>query len=197
MPEEKPFGWKEYAEKTIDTPPRPLLVEAEKAITTKHAALDLGAGGLHDSRYLLDQGFEHVTAVDSSPNAQDTADTLPADRFSYLISSFEDLDLPEAAYDLINAQYSLPFITRAKFAPTFEKIKQALAPGGIFAGQFFGTRDSWNSPETTMTFLKREEIDELLKDIEVLKLEEEDRDGVTIKGSAKHWHLFNVLARKK
>jgi len=78
----------------------------------------------------------------------------------------------------------------------FGRLKAALAPGGVFAGQFFGVHDEYNNTERVMTFLTRAEAEDLLSDLEVIELTEEDADGHKADGSPKHWHVFHILARR-
>ena len=50
--------WSQYIAKTKNKSPRPLLVRALSYVKNKNKALDLGAGALNDSRYLLENGFK-------------------------------------------------------------------------------------------------------------------------------------------
>ena len=190
-------GWKTYFENTRDKPPRPLLVEALSYVADKGTALDLGASALNDSRYLLDVAFRHVTAVDIEPVAAEIAATFPPERFSYAISSFDDFAFVPKTYDLINAQYALPFASPGSFRRLMDSIRRSLVPGGVLAAQFFGDRDSWNTPGKGMTFVTRVELDRLLESFEVLVMREEEKDdGTAISKTPKHWHVFHVIARK-
>jgi hypothetical protein len=47
-----------------------------------------------------------------------------------------------------------------------------------------------------MTFLSREDALAMLDGFEVEMFEEEEADGVTPRGTAKHWHIFHIVARK-
>lgn len=187
-----------FYEKTKNGPPRPLLVEAIPYVRHKVSALDLGAGALSDSVYLLEQGFDHVTAVDIEPLAVEQAKALPADRFSYEIASFDEFAFPIGNYDLVNAQYSLPFAAPQAFTRLIERIRLSLAPGGLLVGQFFGDRDSMNVPGKDKVFVSKVELDELLKGFEVIRLQEEEKDKATLKGdNIRHWHVFHAIARVK
>lgn len=132
--------WQEYFEKTKNKPPRPLLVKALSFVQERDSALDLGAGALNDSAYLLMEGFNHVIALDKEPVALEIANNFPEDRFRYVVESFEEFQFPEKTFDLINAQYALPFISPDKFKEVFEKIVLALKSGGICTGQLLGTK---------------------------------------------------------
>lgn len=193
--------WARFYGFTKDSPPWPLLVRAAARVLPKGLALDLGAGAGRDTRYLLEQGFQ-VTAVDADPHAvallqalpQTPPQTPPQTQLRVVRSSFEDFAF--ATYDLISAQFTLPFIPRDHFADVFARLKAALAPGGVFAGQCFGVHDQWNTPERPMTFLTRAEVEALLDGLETIELAEEDADGHTADGSPKHWHVFHILARR-
>jgi tellurite methyltransferase len=190
-------GWSKYVEKTKERGPRELLVEAMQFVAGRDAALDLGAGALHDSKYLLQQGFKHVIAVDRENLAQEIADALHSEQLEYKIASFEEFDFRESAFDIVNAEYSLPFNPPQTFGSVFAKLKQSLKPEGVFAGQLFGDRDEWASHNPKMTFCTRAEAEELLRDLEVIKFEEEEKDGKPVIGNIKHWHIFHIIARKK
>ncbi|UJW87559.1 class I SAM-dependent methyltransferase [Devosia sp. SL43] len=189
-------GWYKYAERAAGKPPRPLLLEALALTPGRDSALDIGAGALNDAIHLLDIGFRHVTALDGEPIAQEIADTLPADRFDYLIASFEEFAFPRGAYDLLNAQYALPFIRPDVFDRVFAAILASLKPGGVLTGQFFGDRDDWVGTPN-MTFQRLDEAKALLSPLTVLSFrEEEDPNSQTLNGTAKHWHLYHFIARK-
>jgi len=185
--------WGRFYNFTRASPPWPLLMRAASLAPRQGRALDLGAGAGRDTRYLLEQGFR-VTAVDADPRAVALLSALPQARLSVVQSSFEDFAF--AIYDLISAQFALPFIPRGRFADVFARLKAALAPGGVFAGQFFGVHDQWNTPDRTMTFLTRAEAEALVSDLETIELTEEDADGHLADGSPKHWHIFHSLVRR-
>lgn len=189
-------GWYDYADRYKDRPPRPLLQRAMQHVTNLTAAIDVGSGGLNDTRFLLDCDFATVVALDGEPIAQQVADTLPADSFRYVISPFEVYDFPVAAYDLVSAQYALPFVKPEHYARVYEGVLAALAPGGIFTGQFFGDRDDWVGTPN-MTFHNEADARRLLAPLTILEFTEEDDPGsVTLSGQSKHWHLFHFIARR-
>jgi len=188
-------GWYDYAERYKDRPPRPLLTRAVPLATHRETAIDIGSGGLNDTRFLLDSGFK-VTALDGEPVAQAVADTLPPDQFNYVVSSFESFDFPVAAFDLVNAQYALPFVRPEHYLQVFDAVVAALKPGGIFTGQFFGDRDDWGGT-ANMTFHSESEARRLLAPLTVLEFtEEDDASSKTLSGQPKHWHLFHFIARR-
>jgi SAM-dependent methyltransferase len=188
-------GWYDYAARYKDRPPRALLTRAVPQVANRGTAIDIGSGGLNDTRFLLDSGFD-VTALDGEPIAQAVADTLPPDRFRYVIASFEAFDFPVAAYDLVNAQYALPFVRPDQYDRVFAAMLASIRPGGIVTGQFFGDRDDWVGTEN-MTHHSQAEARHHLSGLTVLEFTEEDDPGSqTLSGQPKHWHLFHFIARK-
>ena len=182
--------WEPYHKQTDERKPSPLLVEAVAFVPNKGRVLELGAGALVDSKYLLDAGFTNVVALDIEKFGD-----LPNERFSFVQDSFEEFDFPQDSFNLITAQFSLPFVAPNDFALVWKNIKNSLIVGGIFSGQLFGTHDSWNE-HGDMNFLTKEDVEKLLDGMEVIKLKEEEYDGKTAAGDTKHWHVFHVIARK-
>ena len=48
-----------------------------------------------------------------------------------------------------------------------------------------------------MTFLSEKQVIELFKNFEIIEFKEIEKDGITGLGQMKHWHVFNVIAKKK
>jgi SAM-dependent methyltransferase len=193
MPEK---AWKEYFEKTKNSKARPLLIKAVKFLKEKDNALDLGSGAFNDVNFLLSIGFNHLVAVDKVSVAEDIYKNLLSTKVSYLISRFEDCEFHKNNYDLVNAQFSLPFIGKESFDRVYEEIVNSLKPGGVFTGQFFGDRDEWNTVDTKMTFHAKNQAEKLLQDLKVIEFTEEEKDGITAMGKPKHWHIFHFIAVK-
>jgi SAM-dependent methyltransferase len=194
MPEIVPSSsWEKFYEITRTSPPWPRLQRAVALVEHKGDALDLGAGAGRDTVYLLQEGF-HVTAVDRERSSIAILEALPQQNLKLVQSAF--VDFPFETYDIINAQYALPFNPPETFNQLWAKIKQALRPRGIFTGQFFGIHDEWNKPDVPMTFHSKEQVEELLSDLEIVELREEDSDGTTADKTPKHWHVFHIIARK-
>ncbi len=185
-----------YFKITKEKPPSLWLVEAVELVAQKGSALDLGCGMGRDTKFLLEQGF-HVTAVDKEKTPIEYLQGFAQENLEIILSSFEDFDFPKEKYDLISAQFSLPFTNRDVFDEVFQKMKNSLKPGGIFVGQLFGVNDDWNKSQTTKTtFHTLEEAKRLFADTELLKIVEKDYDGTVADGTPKHWHAFHVMARK-
>ncbi len=46
-------------------------------------------------------------------------------------------------------------------------------------------------------FLTKDQVMELFRNFEVVEFKEVEKDGLTGLGKMKHWHIFNVIAKKK
>lgn len=69
---------------------------------------------------------------------------------------------------------------------------------GYFVGNFFGKNDSWANIKDQMTFLSKEEVINLFNGtFEIIEFNEIEKDGKTGLGKMKHWHIYNIIARKK
>jgi SAM-dependent methyltransferase len=189
--------WAGYYAWSAGRQPRPLLVAACQELGTGQGrlAVDLGCGDGTEALELLARGWS-VLAVDAQEaglavlRARITATV--ADRIRVLCSSFTEADLPHA--HLIHAGFSLPFCPPQEFPALWVRIREALAPGGVFAGQLFGIQDSW-AGDPGMNFHARREVEGLLNGLQILRLQETEHDGHTFSGP-KHWHTFDILARK-
>ena len=159
-------------------------------------AVDLGCGDGTESRFLLANGWR-VHAFDGAPGVESrVAQGLSprmTQRLSATDSPFEDLtELP--GNDLLYAGRSLPFCAEAAFPRLWAAITPSVKPGGWFAGDFFGPRDSWVGRED-MNFQNTEQIRALLDDFEVVHLDEVEGPATTPFG-AKHLHLVSVIAQR-
>ena len=196
------MSWEEYYRATAGRPARSLLLEATELLPnrsdTDHAltAIDLGCGDGTETRSLLARGWA-VVAVDAAPEAiallRAAVTREEAARLTTHVAAFHEPELPDA--DFVYAGLSLPFCSPHDFGETWARIERALHPEGIFAGDFFGPRDSWAS-RSDMTFHTREELDGLLAGFDVRVLREQDEDGRAVSGP-KHWHVFSVIASKR
>lgn len=165
---QKESKWLEFYEITKNKPPSPLLLKAIKFVNKRDSALDLGVGALRDTRFLLTSGFAQVTAIDSEPLMIEASKELQDERLNAINSTFNDFDYLPESYDLVNAQWSLPFNPSDTFNEMWNKVKASIKKDGVFTGQFFGTNDEWNKPGTKMTFHTKQEVEEFLSDMEIL-----------------------------
>lgn len=195
--------WAAYYSAVVGRPPRHTLLtalarfEAEESAASSRLAVDLGCGEGRDTVEILRRGWR-VLGIDGEPEAIARLLNRPdinLDCLETQVLRFEQMNLPESV-DLINASFSLPFCPPEHFPDLWEKIVLSLRSGGRFCGQLFGDRDSWAS-YTSMNHYTRKQLDLLLQPFEVEMLEEEEHPGKTALGEDKHWHLFQIVARKR
>ena len=186
--------WQKYYSLTQNRPPSPLLLKALGYVTEPGTAIDIGGGALNDTKYLLNLGFE-VTVIDSEPLMAEKAAAIQSKKLHPVVISFANFDFPKSSFYLSSAIYALLFNPPDSFERVFKNIRQSLVGGGIFCSQFFGMHDEWSS-NPSMTFHTQAQIEMLLDGMDILMLDEEEKDGQTANGTPKHWHVFHVIARK-
>ena len=193
--------WPGYFGAVLGKPPRDTLLAALGAFehdgVAAGFAVDIAAGEGRDTIELLTRGWR-VLATDAEPAAftylWPRVPTSAHDRLTTVVARFENTALPPC--DLVNASFALPFCAPLHLPALWARIVAAIRPGGRFAGQFFGDRDSWAS-RADRTHHTHDEVTALLAgfDIEVWRTEERD-DPPDVR-EPKHWHLFHVVARKR
>jgi SAM-dependent methyltransferase len=189
-------NWEAYYQRREGQPPRATLLKALQRFSMPGTAVDLGCGSGLDTLALLRQGWR-VLASDSEAQALLWLDKIVPnevrDRLEVRQAMFETIDLP--ACDLVNASVSLPFCAPEQFDGLWGKIVTALGQNGRFAGHFFGDRDSW-SDNPHMTFHTAAQVQTLLAAFTIEWLDEQEYEEKRPNGEWKHWHLFEVVARK-
>lgn len=159
-------------------------------------AVDLGCGEGRDAAEMLRRGWR-VVAIDG----HESAFTSFAKRDGLLshphletrMSDFETCSVPRCR--LLNASFALPFCHPDAFDALWTVIRAAIEPGGRFAGQLFGERDTW-ATIADRTHHTRAEAEALLLGMDVELFQEEEKDSADAEGQDKHWHVFHVVARQ-
>lgn len=186
--------WERFLAATRGQPAWGRLMKAASMFPVPGEALDVGAGAGRDTAYLLGRGW-HVTAVDATAAATKHLRSLGDEhRLSVVHCAAEDFE--PATYDLVNAQFSLPFIAPGKFPDTVARLQAAVRSGGIMAATFFGTGDEWNVAGSEINFTTKAEVAAMFRDWQILDFEEIEEDGSTATGGAKHWDVIHVIAKK-
>ena len=195
--------WTDYYQAVAGRPPRETLLMALEGFSTEPSAslrmtaVDLGCGDGRDTVEILRQNWR-VIAVDGESEAIARLRRRSDINRTYLetrVQRFEELTLPPDV-DLVNASFCLPFCPADAFSALWEEIVNALRPGGRFCGHLLGDRDSW-AVYSDVNFHTRPQIEQLLAPFEIELLDEEDHPGKTALGEEKHWHLYNIVARKR
>lgn len=191
--------WPGYFGAVLGKPPRDTLIAALNLFAAEGFtgfAVDLAAGEGRDTLELLNRGWK-VLATDGHPDAfaylwPRVPDALKA-QLSVLEATFEATEIPPC--DLVNASFAVPFCNPRHFPGLWNRIVAAIRPGGRFAGQFFGKRDSWASLPDRMHH-SRDEVVALLEGFAIEVMNEEERDDAPDVRNPKHWQLFHVVAKK-
>ncbi len=193
--------WPGYFQSVLGKGARETLLAALDSFAregvTDGLAVDIAAGEGRDSLELLGRGWR-VVATDNHPDAfpllWSRVPEALRPQLTTLEIDFADTEVP--ACDLVNASFALPFCCPEDFPELWHRIVAAIRPGGRFAGQFFGDRDTWASLPGR-THHSREEVEELLLGFEIEVVREEEKDDPPDRRNPKHWQIFHVVARKR
>ncbi len=189
--------WAAFHAATAGRPTRPLFDEAWAIVGGQPGrAIELGFGDGTEAAFMSRQGWS-VRAIDAEPSAAQRLlgllDRAEGERLEIVTARLEDVELPPA--DFVYAGYSLPFCRPDRFVALWRRILEAIRPRGVVAGELFGDHDSWaGNPD--MTFFTADEVDALLRPLDVLGLRVEDGPGDSFIGP-KHWHVFHLIARSR
>lgn len=160
-------------------------------------AVELGCGAGRDTVYLIRNGW-NVLAIDREDVETRIVSKLlveELEQFEFFKQRFEDIELGNS--NLVVANFSLPFCNKNDFKKLWAKINHSILKDGYFVGNFLGDKDEWKIAKEKMTFLTKDQVMELFRNFEIVEFKEVERDGLTGLGKMKHWHIFNVIAKKK
>jgi trans-aconitate methyltransferase len=187
--------WRGYYAATLGRKPRPLFTRALEHASSPGQAIEIGFGDGTEVLALLKRGWR-VLAVDPEPRAAEMLRPRAAkafrDRLTIATASADEVDLPP--FDFLYAGYSLPFLERTALGRAWMRFRAQLRPGGLLAVNLFGPNDSWAS-RPDMSFVDRDALLGLVDGLDVLVLDEQERDGDAYSGP-KHWHVFDIIARQ-
>ena len=159
--------------------------------------IDLGCGAGRDSKFLIKNGWK-VIAIDKEDTEKMIRSSLQEEEQNYLKFIKQDFEnnIILQSCNLLVANSSLSFCNRKNFDDLWKKIVDSISKDGYFVGNFFGINDSWaNRPN--MVFFTKEEVIKLFSSFEIINFKEVAKNGKTALGIEKHWHIFNVIAKKK
>ena len=159
-------------------------------------AIELGCGAGRDTVCLIKNGW-NVLAIDRENVESRIAAKLSEEelkQFKFLKRKFEEIELENN--NLVVANFSLPFCNKNDFKKLWNKIDDSILKDGYFVGNFLGDNDEWKNTKEEMTFLTKEQVIELFENFEIIEFKEVKKDDFTGLGKMKHWHIFNVIAKK-
>lgn len=188
---------KEYYDNTENEEPNIKLIQLIETNPKPGNATDIGCGAGRDTIFLLNNGW-NVIAIDRRNIKDRILEKLNEEklkRFEFQKQEFEKIKLEKN--DLVVANFSLSFCNKEKFDEMWNKIINSILPDGYFVGNFFGIRDEWKNVKQLCSFFTKEEVLQLFEGFEIIYFEEIEKDGKTGEGEFKHWHYFDVVARKK
>ncbi len=189
--------WDNYYQKTLTKPySENTKIAASLNTSENNRAIDCGCGVGADIAFLSDLGYE-VFGFDSREASVKicTERFLGNPKVHIKNSTFKRFNYPEAGLVVANA--SLFFCRPQDFIQVWSKIIQALPIGGVFSGDFMGYKDSWaNEVDNPVCPLTECEVNKLLVNFKIERYKELDGEGSTVLGETKHWHQYQVIAKK-
>jgi SAM-dependent methyltransferase len=194
--------WPAYYGAVAKAGPRATLLAAlagfgDQEGASQRLAVDLGCGGGTDTVELLRRGWR-VLAIDAEPRGIEVLlqrdDLVASESLETRVARLEETTWPPA--DLVNASLVLPFLAPDAFERVWQRITMSLGPGSRFAGHFFGQRDDW-AHLAGRSHHSPAQLEALLAAFDLERFEEREWDGETALGEAKHWHIFEVVARRR
>lgn len=187
-----------YYEVTKESRPHKLTQKFINMKIIPDKAIDLGCGAGRDTVYLIKNGWK-VLAIDKE-NSKEYIDLKLNEEerknFKFQCQDFENIKLEKVK--LIVANFSIPFCSKDKFEDLWNSITQNIIQNGYFVGNFFGLKDSWVDNKNKKIFLSKDEVLKLFESsFEIIDFQEIEKDGETALNGVKHWHIYNIIARKK
>ncbi len=165
-------------------------------VTRREACLDLGAGNLRDSKFLLWQGFSRVVAVDSSE------DSLPfaTEGIELHIMPIEQFVPEKDAFDFAFSANTFFFLSPTQIANALQNVLNGLRAGGIMAFNVLGKEDGWVVMGEQVSSFTEESLKALCVGFEVLGVGEGRNQAKHLNSfgilETKFWHTISIVLRK-
>ena len=150
----------------------------------------------NDTVYLIKNNW-NVLAIDREDVKERIVKKLndeEQEKFKFQKQNFECLELEKN--NLIVANYSLLFCNKNNFKELWNKINKSILKDGYFVGNLFGNKVEWKSTKEKMVFFFLKQVIEVFKNFDIIEFKEVEKDDFTGLGKMKHWHIFNVIAKK-
>jgi hypothetical protein len=187
--------WQEYYNH-VGEKPNSLVVRAlDNYVCERSLALDLGAGNLRDSKYLLSQGFKRVIAVDSSDEA--LAFQVPG--IELHISPIQSFVPEHNTLNLALSCNTLFFLSTRDIKTVITNVQNGLHLNGIFVCNVLGEEDGWIAENKPVSWFTPESFKGLFDDMEILWVNESKHLGAACRNGtrqSKFWHQLSIAVRK-
>ncbi len=165
-------------------------------------AIDCGCGAGSDIVYLRENGFTvHAFDIEESSIARCLKRFVGDSAVILSRSDFSSFAYPTA--DLVVADASLFFCPENQFGAVWQKIKNALLPGGVFVGSFLGPEDTMAGADydrkafwPEVMIATEEQVKVWFDGFAIISFTEHRSSGVTASGAPHDWHIFSVVAQK-
>ena len=187
-----------YYENTENALPHPMVKKFMNMNSNPKYTIDLGCGAGRDTIYLIKNGWK-VLSIDKENTSEIISSKLnneELEKFNFECQDFENIKLEKN--NLLVANFSIPFCNKDYFDEFWKKIANSILKKWILCWKLFGLNDSWAKIIEQMVFLSKEQVLELFKNsFDIIEFNEVEKDGKTGLGKMKHWHIYNVIAKKK
>jgi hypothetical protein len=172
----------------------PLLVRALRTLGRGggRRALDIGPGGLSNTRHLLDRGFA-VDVVDRDPAVAGRAAALEHPDLRPFPTDIRRFPIERGRYDVVVALDVMKALPVPAIVSVLAAARAGLADGGVVCCTLLGDRDSWARRGPPATAFSEVECRRLVSGWLDVRLKEIEFDGPDRRGAEKHWHWFALL----
>ncbi len=172
----------------------PLLVRALQIVgrAGDHRALDIGPGGLSNTRYLLDRDFA-VDVVDRNPAVADRAAALDHPGVRPFPTDIRRFPIERGRYDVVVALDVMKVLPVTAIVSVLAAAQGGLADAGVLCCTLLGHRDSWARRGPPATAFTLPECRRLVSGWADVRLKEIEFDGTDRRGAGKHWHWYALL----
>ncbi len=146
-------------------------------------ALDLGCGDGHDSKFLIDLGYE-VTSVDKE-----------SEHPGVVVTDIRDFIIEPGKYSFITCNNVLPFLdSQDEVKVMIKKMIDGLKHGGVVHFTLFGKNSSIKVP----VYFTYQEIEDLVGSLDVEVYEKYTREGpgMSMAGRTIHSHVHTFILKK-
>ena len=159
-----------------------------------YVALDVGAGALRNTCYLVARSYQ-VDALDNSPLLVDEVERLNTAAVHPYCQAFDDFTYITERYGIAVASNALTFNPPQTFWRVIQDIKASLAPGGVLCANFSGMNDQW-AGDSQKSFVTRDELLTAFDGLQIILCDEWERETVMALGGKRHTHAIDLIAQR-